>query len=186
MRVSLSRLASSLLAAVALLTTPHAAAAQTGTASLSGTVTDDQKSAVPGATVTITSATTGLSRDAVTGDNGGYQFIALPPGVYTVKAELAGFKTSSHRQGAAEHRLVASRGRLARGRRSRGERAGARGSAGHQHHRCQSRQRDQGIADHGPAARGAQSRSACSRCRPASSTSRATTPRRPSTRATAR
>ena len=61
---------------------------------MSGTVTDDQKSAVPGATVTITSATTGLSRDAVTGGNGGYQFIALPPGVYTLKAELAGFKTS--------------------------------------------------------------------------------------------
>ena len=94
MRVSLSRLASSLLAAVALIAAPHARAAQTGTAALSGTVTDDQKSAVPGATVTLTSATTGLSREAVTGGNGGYQFIALPPGVYTLKAELAGFKTS--------------------------------------------------------------------------------------------
>lgn len=94
MRLSLSGLASSLLAAAALLTMPHAVSAQTGTASLSGTVTDAQKSAVPGATVTITSAATGLSREAVTGGNGGYQFIALPPGVYTLKAELTGFKTS--------------------------------------------------------------------------------------------
>ena len=94
MTVSFSRLASSLLAAVALLTSPHAAAAQTGTASLSGTVADDQKSAVPGVTVTLTSATTGLSREAVSGDNGTYQFIAVPPGVYTLKAELSGFKTS--------------------------------------------------------------------------------------------
>jgi hypothetical protein len=93
-RVSLSRLALSLLAAVALWATPQVAMAQTGTAALSGTITDDQKSAVPGATVTLTSTTTGLTREAVSGDNGNYQFIAIPPGVYTLKAELSGFKTS--------------------------------------------------------------------------------------------
>ena len=84
----------SLLTAVALIVTPSAARAQTGTASLSGTVTDDQKSAVPGATVTITSATTGLSRETVSSDNGNYSFVAVPPGVYTLRTELAGFKTS--------------------------------------------------------------------------------------------
>ena len=57
-------------------------------------VTDDQKSTVPGATVTLTSATTGATREAVSNENGSYQFIAVPPGVYTVKASLTGFKTS--------------------------------------------------------------------------------------------
>ncbi len=90
----LSRLVRGLLVAAALLAVPVLAAAQTGTATLSGTVTDDQKSAVPGATVTLTSATTGLSRDTVTGDNGTYSFVAVPPGVYDVRVELAGFKTS--------------------------------------------------------------------------------------------
>jgi hypothetical protein len=93
-RASLSRLALSLLAAVVLIATPQVATAQTGTASLSGTVTDDQKSAVPGATVTLTSPTTGAARDTVSGSNGSYQFIAVPPGVYTLKAELSGFKAS--------------------------------------------------------------------------------------------
>lgn len=93
MRVSLSRLAASLLAA-ALVAAPQWVSAQTGTASLSGTVTDDQKSAVPGATLTLTSDTTGLSRETVSAGNGSYQFLAVPPGVYTLKAELAGFKTS--------------------------------------------------------------------------------------------
>lgn len=94
MRVRLSRLAVCLLAAMASVGSPGRAAAQTGTSALAGTVTDDQKSAVPGATVSLSSPTTGLSREAVTGENGGYQFVALPPGVYTLKVELAGFKTS--------------------------------------------------------------------------------------------
>ena len=94
MRFSFSRLVTSLLTAVALCSAPAVSSAQTGTASLSGTVTDDQKSAVPGVTVTLSSATSGFSRDAVTGANGDYSFVAVPPGVYTLKAELTGFKTS--------------------------------------------------------------------------------------------
>ncbi|HTV02877.1 MAG TPA: TonB-dependent receptor [Luteitalea sp.] len=94
MRSSLRRLVSSLFAAVALCAAPSVALAQSGTATLAGTVSDEQKSAVPGATVTATNAATGLSRDTVSGDNGAYQFIALPPGVYNLKVELAGFKTS--------------------------------------------------------------------------------------------
>ncbi len=94
MRRSLSRLTMSLLAAFALCAAPEPVSAQTGTATLSGVVTDDQKSTVPGATVTLTSATTGATREAVSNENGSYQFIAVPPGVYTVKASLTGFKTS--------------------------------------------------------------------------------------------
>ncbi len=94
MGVSFFRLVMSLLVAAGCLAAPAIATAQSGTATLSGTVSDDQKSSVPGATVTLTSASTGLTRDAVSGDSGTYQFVAIPPGVYTVKAELAGFKTS--------------------------------------------------------------------------------------------
>jgi hypothetical protein len=93
-RTSLRRLALSLLVAVAVCAVPTLAWAQSGTATLTGTITDAQKSAVPGATVTATHLATGLSRDAVSGDNGGFQFVALPPGPYSLKVELAGFKTS--------------------------------------------------------------------------------------------
>ena len=94
MRVSLLRLALSLMATVVFIAGPQRAAAQTGTASLSGTVTDEQKSAVPGATVTLTSATTGVSRETISGEGGAYTFVAMPPGVYGLKVELAGFKTT--------------------------------------------------------------------------------------------
>lgn len=94
MRVSLSRLALSLMATVVFIAGPQRAAAQTGTAALSGTVTDEQKAAVPGATVTLTSAATGVSRETISGSGGVYTFVAMPPGVYGLKVELAGFKTT--------------------------------------------------------------------------------------------
>jgi len=62
------------------------------TASLTGQVTTDGKP-LPGATVTIASPNLQGTRSAITGDNGGYQFSALPPGDYTVTFELAGLAT---------------------------------------------------------------------------------------------
>ena len=71
------------------------AGAQTGTATLSGIVTDAQKAAVPGATVTLTNVDTGQTRVATTAENGTYQFTALRPGPnHELKVELAGFKTA--------------------------------------------------------------------------------------------
>jgi hypothetical protein len=61
------------------------------TATLTGTVTSDGKP-LPGATVTITSPQMQGSRTTVTGEAGGYQFQAIPPGAYTVKFELEGLK----------------------------------------------------------------------------------------------
>jgi hypothetical protein len=69
--------------------------AQTGTSALQGTVADEQGGAVPGATVVITGRATGLTRETVTGGNGSYQFVSLPPGEYDLRAELAGFKVTS-------------------------------------------------------------------------------------------
>jgi carboxypeptidase family protein/TonB-dependent receptor-like protein len=66
------------------------------TASLTGTVTTDGK-ALPGVTVTISSPNLQGTRTAVTGDNGGYQFSALPPGDYKVIFELSGMATVTKR-----------------------------------------------------------------------------------------
>ncbi|HJQ37625.1 MAG TPA: TonB-dependent receptor [Thermoanaerobaculia bacterium] len=70
-----------------------AAFAQGTTGSLVGTVTASDGSSVPGVTVTISSPALQGTRDAVTGDTGGYSFVALPPGDYTVAFELAGMQT---------------------------------------------------------------------------------------------
>ncbi len=64
------------------------------TGNLSGTVVDDQNQPLPGVTITIQSpALIGGARMAVTDANGGFSFAAIAPGMYTVKAELAGFVT---------------------------------------------------------------------------------------------
>ncbi|HEY6329133.1 MAG TPA: TonB-dependent receptor, partial [Blastocatellia bacterium] len=64
-------------------------------ASIQGTVLDPQRTAVPGAKVTITNEATGVSRDTVTSDQGFYRISELPPGQYTVAVETAGFKKST-------------------------------------------------------------------------------------------
>ncbi len=63
------------------------AAAQTG-GTLQGTVLDDQGLALPGATVTFSNLETGWTRSDVTDTQGRYRAPRLPPGVYSIKAEL--------------------------------------------------------------------------------------------------
>jgi hypothetical protein len=63
------------------------------TGAISGVVTDAQGSPLPGVTVTVSSPNLMGTRSAVTEADGTYRFPALPPGDYTVKAELAGFNT---------------------------------------------------------------------------------------------
>ncbi|MDO8680318.1 MAG: TonB-dependent receptor [Acidobacteriota bacterium] len=68
--------------------------AQTGTAALVGDVTDSQKQVLPGVTVTLTHGATLASQVSVTDQRGGFRFGNVQPGLYNIKAELAGFKTS--------------------------------------------------------------------------------------------
>jgi hypothetical protein len=68
-----------------------AALAQTA-ATLSGTVHDPSNAVLPGVAVTARSGETGLTRTAVTGPEGRFVIPQLPPGVYELRAELAGFK----------------------------------------------------------------------------------------------
>jgi hypothetical protein len=62
--------------------------------SFSGNVTDRSGSSVPGATVTVVSQGTGLTRTAKTDDVGHYLIPLLPVGSYTVRVESKGFRTS--------------------------------------------------------------------------------------------
>ncbi|HJQ37150.1 MAG TPA: TonB-dependent receptor [Thermoanaerobaculia bacterium] len=76
-----------------VLIVPTLAFAQSGSASLSGRVVDQQGAAVPGVTVTATNTATGLVRTTVTAADGSYRFPSLPVGTYNVAAELSGFAT---------------------------------------------------------------------------------------------
>jgi hypothetical protein len=70
------------------------AAAQQTEARIAGTISDQNGGVLPGVTVTVTSATTGATRTAVTDEQGRYTITNLPPGTYAVNAELSGFGTS--------------------------------------------------------------------------------------------
>src|SRR5574340_25475 len=70
------------------------ATAQRTTASLTGRVVDASASAVPGASVTITSADTRVAAwQGVTDATGSYLAPSLPVGRYDITVELQGFKT---------------------------------------------------------------------------------------------
>src|ERR1700731_451838 len=62
------------------------------TGSFQGVVTDKSGSAISGAKVTVTSQTTGISRDAVTDDVGHYTINLLPVSVFTLRVEYQGFQ----------------------------------------------------------------------------------------------
>jgi protocatechuate 3,4-dioxygenase beta subunit len=59
---------------------------------VNGTVTDNTGAVLPGVTVTATSPALIQPQVQVTGSDGVYRFIALPPGTYTIDFELAGFQ----------------------------------------------------------------------------------------------
>lgn len=75
----------------------HAAAAQTVTGNISGTVTDPSGGALVGATVTLVNEKTRESRNVNTNEDGRFSFAAVQPGVYTVRVEQQGFQTLERR-----------------------------------------------------------------------------------------
>lgn len=70
--------------------------AQSG--ALTGLVTDQSGSVVPGVGITITDPNTGQVRTTSTRSNGRYLVPLLPPGVYKVEASREGFKTGTFEQ----------------------------------------------------------------------------------------
>ena len=85
-----------LAALVAILFVAASAAAQS-TGHISGIIKDGSGGVLPGVTVTITNAATGISRNAVTDERGAYVVTNLPVGTYTVSAELQGFRKAEQR-----------------------------------------------------------------------------------------
>jgi len=80
-----------LLVACGLLPAPTAHA-QVLYGSIVGNVTDASGAALPGATVTITSKETNLSRTSVSNETGNYSLTNVLAGTYEVKVSLQGFK----------------------------------------------------------------------------------------------
>jgi hypothetical protein len=78
---------------VSLLWIPDALAQTTSSATLIGTVKDPNGAVVAKATVTLVNPRTNAERKATTSSDGVYAFVAVDPGVYTVKVEATGFKS---------------------------------------------------------------------------------------------
>jgi len=72
---------------------PQAANAQAVYGSVYGTVTDASGAAIPSATVTVTDEAKGTSVTAKSNESGGYSVEHMTPDLYTVKVEMAGFKS---------------------------------------------------------------------------------------------
>ena len=94
----MSRLHSRLWCLLLMMAAPIAlpapdAAAQAVTGTISGTVLDPQGGVVPGATATIVNESTAEGRATVTDSRGDFQVTNLQPGRYTVRVELASFRT---------------------------------------------------------------------------------------------
>ncbi len=78
---------------VILLTAP--AFGQTrDTAAIFGSISDTQGAAIPGASVSLTSTTTGQVRKVVSDESGQYLFPSLPIGAYSLSVEQPAFKRS--------------------------------------------------------------------------------------------
>src|SRR6204780_660755 len=76
----------------AMVTSLHA---QTGSGTITGTVTDASGAVVPGATVTIENPVSGLSRTTKTDGAGHYQFTNLPFNPYHLAVNAPGFSSFS-------------------------------------------------------------------------------------------
>lgn len=62
---------------------------------ITGEVKDTSGAVMPGVTVTAVNNATNATREVQTNEAGAFSFPALPPGTYTVRAELQGFQTGT-------------------------------------------------------------------------------------------
>ncbi len=88
---SFFRIASALLLAVS------ACCAQTNFGRISGTVQDASGAVIPSSKVTVTNPATAFRQEVETDTSGSFVFPSLPAGVYDVRVEHQGFKSSEQR-----------------------------------------------------------------------------------------
>src|ERR1700722_18368290 len=93
MKVRAGLFASFVVLCLVILMAPSVMAQTAGTGAIAGVVTDSTGAVVPNVKVTATNTGTGQSRTTTAGGAGDYSIQLLPPGVYSVKFEVAGFET---------------------------------------------------------------------------------------------
>jgi len=71
------------------------AQAQTTQGGIVGTIHDQKGANIPAVNVTVTNPSTGLQRQTKTTENGIFRVLALPTGIYQIKAEASGFATTT-------------------------------------------------------------------------------------------
>ena len=74
-----------------------AVSAQSATATLSGTIVDQNQAVITNANVSVISIAQGFQRSTTTNEEGNFVVPLLPPGAYIVKAERVGFATAELR-----------------------------------------------------------------------------------------
>src|ERR1700760_247626 len=71
---------------------PAFMAAQTATGGINGTITDQTGASIAGATITLTSESTGAARTLTASSAGTYALTSLEPGDYDLRVSAAGFQ----------------------------------------------------------------------------------------------
>ena len=74
-----------------VLAVPAPLGAQGTTGTVSGTVVDESRAVLPGVTIQVKNVENGATRTLVTDAAGRYRALNLPPGLYSVTADLQGF-----------------------------------------------------------------------------------------------
>jgi hypothetical protein len=80
--------------AISALSVPMVMAQSADTGALAGTIKDPSGSVIPNAEITATNKATAQSRTVMSGADGSYKIVLLPPGQYQVKVGMAGFQTA--------------------------------------------------------------------------------------------
>ena len=81
-----------LLLSCSLVFAPARGFSQAANGTITGTITDASKAVIPGVTVEVKNADTGVVFSTVSTETGAYAAPNLPPGNYSISASLPGFK----------------------------------------------------------------------------------------------
>lgn len=88
----MNRVLQTMLLVGVLLASGPAALAQTTSGTILGEVRDATGARLPGVTLVLTNQSNGATREVVTDELGSFSAPGLPPGTYSIKATLSGFR----------------------------------------------------------------------------------------------